>query len=223
MRANDSTRKLTLAAMFAALAFIVTVALPHIHLVAAAPFLSYDTKDVILAICGFTLGPVPALTVTAVVSLLEMLTVSGTGPIGCVMNLLSSAAFALPAAILYKRRRTLNSAGAGLALSVAVAVVTMLLWNYFITPLYMGVPRETVAAMLLPAFLPFNLIKAALNAALTMLIYKPVSRALKMSGLIASGGDAVSVDKVHSLRANLIAALVLAAAAIAALVMSGTI
>ena len=78
----------------------------------------------------------------------------------------------------------LRGAAAGLAAGVALMTGLMLLWNYFITPLYMGYPREAVAAMLLPVFLPFNLIKSALNAALTMLIYKPVSRALKRSGLV---------------------------------------
>ena len=220
MRANNSTRKLVLAAMFAALAYIVTVAVPHIHLVAAAPFLSYDTKDVILAICGFTLGPVAAAMTAAVVSFLEMLTVSGTGPIGFVMNLLSSAAFILPAAILYRRRRTLRGAAAGLVVSVITAVVTMLLWNYFITPLYMGVPRETVAAMLLPAFLPFNLIKAALNAAITMLVYKPISRALRRTGLLEARPDAAPAPKGHGLRASLIAALVLIVCIAAVLILS---
>ena len=39
----------------------------------------------------------------------------------------------------------------------------------------MGYPREAVAELLIPAFLPFNLLKGGLNAAITMLIYKPVS------------------------------------------------
>ena len=220
MRTNESTRKLVLAAMFAALAFIVTVAIPHIHLIAAAPFLSYDTKDVILAICGFTLGPISALTTTAVVSFLEMLTVSGTGPIGFVMNLLSSAAFVLPASILYKRKHTLAGAMAGLSLSIVAAVVTMLLWNYFITPLYMGVPRETVAKMLLSAFLPFNLIKAALNAAITMLVYKPISRALRQIGLLSDRTGDSPASKRHGLIAALIAALVLIACIIAVIILS---
>ena len=220
MRANNATRKLTLAAMFAALAYIVMCVI-HIRIVAAAPFLTYDPKDVILAICGFTLGPVPALGTTIVVSLLEMLTVSTTGPIGFVMNLLSSAAFILPPAILYKRRRTLRGAAAGLALGVALAVGSMLLWNYFITPLYMGYPREAVAAMLPTVFLPFNLIKAALNAAITMLVYKPVSRGLKRAGLLEARADEAPAPKGHGLRASVIAALVLAACVIAALLLRG--
>ena len=218
MRANNSTRKLVLAAMFAALAYIVMMVI-HIQIVAAAPFLTYDPKDVILAVCGFTLGPVPALMTPAVVSLLEMLTVSTTGPIGVIMNMLSSASFMLPAAALYARRRTLRAAAAGLAAGVAMAVIMMLLWNYFITPLYMGTPREVVAAMLLPVFLPFNLIKAALNAAITMLVYKPVSRALKRTGLLEAHPDAAPSPQGHSLRASLIAALVLLACIAAVLIL----
>ena len=63
-------------------------------------------------------------------------------------------------------------------------VVTMLLWNWLITPLYMGVDRATVEGMLIPAFLPFNLLKAGLNSALTIGLYKPLSTALRKIGLV---------------------------------------
>jgi riboflavin transporter FmnP len=53
-------------------------------------------------------------------------------------------------------------------------VPVMLLWNYFIAPIYMGYPREAVVELLIPVFLPFNLIKGGLNAAVTLLLYKPV-------------------------------------------------
>lgn len=61
-----------------------------------------------------------------------------------------------------------------------------LLWNYLITPLYMGYPREAVAKLLLPAFLPFNLLKAGLNVSFTFLLYKPVISALRKSGYVAA-------------------------------------
>ena len=54
----------------------------------------------------------------------------------------------------------------------------MMLWNWLLTPLYMGVPREEVVKLLLPAFLPFNFIKGGLNAAITILLYKPALSAL---------------------------------------------
>ena len=50
----------------------------------------------------------------------------------------------------------------------------MTLWNYLIAPIYMGYPREAIVELLIPAFIPFNLIKGGMNAAITMLLYKPV-------------------------------------------------
>ena len=38
--------------------------------------------------------------------------------------------------------------------------------------------------MLIPIFLPFNLIKSGLNAAITMLLYKPVKTVLEKSNLM---------------------------------------
>ena len=184
MNMENKTRRLTLMAMFAALAYIIMTVgrIP----ISSVEFLKYDPKDIILAICGFILGPVPALLTTFVVALIEMITVSTTGVIGFVMNLLSSVTFVCPAAAMYRRRHSLRGAVGGLIIGIALTTIAMLLWNYFITPMYMGYPREAVAAMLLPVFLPFNLIKGTINAAVTILIYKPVSRALKKSGLIES-------------------------------------
>ena len=48
----------------------------------------------------------------------------------------------------------------------------------------MGYPRKAVVELLIPAFLPFNLIKGGLNAAVPMLLYKPVVIALRRSHLI---------------------------------------
>ena len=43
--------------------------------------------------------------------------------------------------------------------------------------------------LLLPAFLPFNVIKSGLNAAITMILYKPVVTVLRRSDLIGSERD----------------------------------
>ena len=172
-----NTRKLTLMAMLAAMAYVamlVTRPLP-----AVAGFLRYDLKDVIVAISGFLLGPAAALAITVVVSLIEMVTIGTTGPIGLLMNVLSTAAFVLPSALMYRKDRTIKSAALGLILGVLLMTAVMLAWNYIITPLYMKVPRDVVAGMLLPTFLPFNLVKGGLNAGITMLLYKPLSGALK--------------------------------------------
>ena len=201
---KSTTRKLTLMAMLAAMAYVamlITRPLPQV-----AGFLSYDLKDVIVAIAGFILGPAEALLITVVVSLIEMVTVSHTGFIGLLMNVLSTGAFVLPAALLYRKSRTLRSAALGLALGVVLMAAVMLAWNYIITPLYMAVPRAVVAGMLLPTFLPFNLVKGGLNAGITMLLYKPLSAALKRLRFVSGGASAA--PRKFNLAATLISAFV---------------
>ena len=181
-----NTRTLAVCAMLCAMAYTLT-AVSHFllpPLLPSAAWLKYDPKDVILAIGALMLGPAPALLITIVTSVLEMLTFSETGWIGLVMNVIASGAFILPGALLYARRRTLRSAVAGLLFGVVFMTGLMLLWNAFLTPLYMGAPREAVIAMLVPVFLPFNAIKGGLNAAVTLLLYKPLTKALRSAKLL---------------------------------------
>jgi riboflavin transporter FmnP len=119
-----------------------------------------------------------------VVALVEMITVSDTGLIGFIMNLLATASFACTAAFIYKRKPVLSRAVIGLVSGGVLATVVMLLWNYLLTPIYMSQPRADVVALMLPALLPFNLLKVGLNGALTMLIYKPLVNALRRAGLV---------------------------------------
>ena len=177
---NDKTRKLTTVAMLCAIAYVVMV----VGRVPVVLFLKYDPKDVIITLGGLIWGTLTALEVSAIVSVIEMLSVSETGVLGCLMNIISTCSFACTASFIYKKRRTLSGAVIGLFAGSITMVVVMLLWNYLITPLYMGYPREAVAELLLPAFLPFNLLKAGLNTSFTFLLYKPVILALRKSGYI---------------------------------------
>ena len=185
---SQNTKNLVLLAMLAAMAYAI-VCLVRIPVVM---FLKYEPKDVIVTIGGFLLGPMASFIVSLVVSLLEMVTISETGPIGALMNLLSTCCFACTAALIYKRQRTISGAIAGLLIGSAAMVVAMLLWNWLITPLYMGVTRAAVEGMLIPVFLPFNTLKAGLNSAFILGLYKPLVTALSRTGLIPprSGGSA---------------------------------
>ena len=185
---TEKTRRLTLMAMIAAMAYVIML----VGRIPVVMFLKYDPKDIVIAIGGFMLGPGAAALTSLLVSLIEMVTVSDTGIIGCVMNVLSTVAFVLPAALIYHHRRTLKSAAFGLALGAVAMTAVMLAWNYILTPIYMGYPRAAVAEMLVPVFLPFNLLKGLLNAAFTMLLYKPVSTALKKTRIIVAEGEKAS-------------------------------
>lgn len=206
---RNHLRTLIALALLAAIAFVST-ALLRIPVVS---FLKYEPKDIVIAIAGFIFGPLPALGMTVVVALIECFTISDTGLWGLLMNVIASASFVLPAAILYKKRRTIGGAVTGLVFGGILAVVMMLLWNLLVTPIYLGYPRSAVADMLLPVFLPFNLLKCSINALLTILLYKPVSRALQASHLVEKSGGTSPGKKRNMIPAitGILLAIVIAA------------
>lgn len=83
---NSKTKKLTAAAMLCAVSYAVMAA----GRIPVVLFLKYDPKDVIITLGGLIWGSFTAFLVSVIVSSLEMFTVSDTGIIGCIMNVLST-------------------------------------------------------------------------------------------------------------------------------------
>lgn len=192
---NVKTKKLTTVAMLCAISYVVML-FGRIPMVL---FLKYDPKDVIITIGGFIYGPITALLISLCVSVIEMITASDTGIYGLIMNVVSTCAFACTASVIYKHKRTFFGALLGLIFATLFMTGIMLLWNYYITPLYMQSSREAVAALLLPAFLPFNLIKGAMNSAFTMIVYKPVVNTLRKTNLLYNDSKTTEKSRVSSL------------------------
>ena len=178
-----TAKKITTTAMIAALAYVVMVFV-RIPIMPAAPFLEYDPKDVLFVITGFLLGPLESFISIILVCLIEMVTVSDSGPIGLLMNVIASLFFVMPAVLIYHKKRTLPAAIIGLSVGVLAMTGSMILWNYLVTPGYMNVPRDVVVSMLPTIFLPFNLIKAGINMAITLIIYKPISKLMHLPALL---------------------------------------
>ena len=174
---------ITANAMFAALAFVSVLIL---KIPGIGGFLSMDFKDVIITIAAMFFGPVSALVLSVLVSVLEYLTVSGTGEYGLIMNILGSVAFSFVASLIYKYKKTLFGAILGLISGCVSMVAIMMIANLLVTPLYMGATTADVAAMIPTLLLPFNAVKGTLNAALTLLLYKPMSTILKRFGFVRS-------------------------------------
>ena len=180
-RSSISTKTITSVAMLTGLAYVVMLCsklLPSVN-----GFLDFDFKDVVICIGGFTFGPTVAAFISVLVAFVELITVSGTGPIGFIMNTLATCSFCCTASFIYKKRHTKAGAVLGLSIGVVCLVAVMLLWNYLITPIYQNVPREVVLDMLPTVFFPFNLAKGGMNMAATLLLYKPVVTALRKAGL----------------------------------------
>jgi riboflavin transporter FmnP len=175
------TRKMVAMAMLAAVSFVLMLVSHMVPKISG--FLQFDLKDIPIIIGGFIYGPLASAGISVAVSLLEMVTISTSGPIGLVMNVLASCSLACAAAFIYKRRPSLKGAVAGLVAGILTMTCVMLLWNWLLVPLYTpAVSRQQVVGMLLPIFLPFNLVKGGINAALTMLVYKPMVTAMRRTG-----------------------------------------
>ncbi len=210
---NDKTKerlnKISGAALFSALAYLCVF---FFHFIKVGGFLTFDAKDTFLVMCGMTFGPVFGVISTLIVTFLEFITISGTGPYGFLMNFVSSASFVFFASLIYKYRRSYQGAIVGLITSVFAMTAVMMGMNLLVTPRYTGMSASDVAAMIPTLLLPFNLTKAVLNAGLSLLLYKPVSSALRRAKLVPAKDG--SKPKTRYTVISTVAAILIIAAAV---------
>ena len=173
------SRKITLTAVFAALAFSAYFLFRF-----NVTFLTFDLKDAVITLSGLLLGPTTAFSVSLLVALLEFVVDSDTGWYGLLMNFASSATFSVVCATVYKYRKKLSGAILGLVSSILAMVAVMMVLNLFVTPAYMGAPRSQVISMIPTLLLPFNAVKGTVNAALVLILYKPIRRAMQAAKLL---------------------------------------
>lgn len=174
-----STRQLVSMAMLGAIS-IVLVAVVHFPLIPAAAFLEYDPADIPILICAFAYGPGAGLLLTVVVSFIQGMTVSAqSGIIGIIMHIFATGSCVLVAGTIYKRNKTKKTAIFALACGAVIQTLAMIVMNMIFTPLFMGAPLETVMAMMIPAIIPFNALKAGINCVITFFLYKSISHLIK--------------------------------------------
>jgi ECF transporter S component (folate family) len=179
MNRGNKIKKMTAVAMFCALAYVVML-----FIKIPVQFLTLDIKDSLIILCSLLFGPVSGVMIAVIVPFLELITISGTGIYGFIMNVLSSVTFSLTVGLIYRYKKSMTGAIIGLLSAVFAVTAVMLLANLFVTPYYLGGTTAQVAAMIPRILLPFNLIKAILNAAIVLLLYKPLSNILKKIGFI---------------------------------------
>lgn len=174
----NRTKKLVLAAVLTAMS-IVLLYVPFLRfpIFAAAPFLEYDAMDVPILIAALLMGFKGGICVTLVSCVIQGLTVSSaSGIYGIIMHFIATGGFVLGVSLVNKKTN-----GKKTVLSLVTGVICMVLItipaNLFVTPIFMGVTRQVVFAMLPTVFIPFNLVKASINAAVTFLIFGPVKKA----------------------------------------------
>lgn len=165
------TRQLVTMALMCAIGVLLSFV--EFPLLPGVTWLKYDASAMPAMVCGFAFGPAAGLAVGIVGAVIHGILMADFS--GAVMNILVVVGFILPAALVYRRSRTFKSGVVGLVLSAIAATAMAIVGNLVITPMWLGVPLDAVIAMILPILVPFNLIKAAINAVLTLIVYKSVS------------------------------------------------
>ncbi len=160
----------------------------------APSFYEIDLSEVVVMIGGFALGPIAGVFIELVKILLNLL-LNGTvtAGVGELANFVIGCAYILPAAILYRRKKTFKSAILGMVIgTVSITVVGAIMNLYVMLPAYValaGFPMEaligmgsavnpaidSVGTLVLFATVPFNLIKGIITSLLVGILYKRLS------------------------------------------------
>ncbi|MBT2698900.1 riboflavin transporter FmnP [Neobacillus sp. B4I6] len=138
-------------------------------------FLFVDFSDIPALIATLIFGPIAGILVEFFKNVLNYIqTGSFTGiPVGHIANFAAGIVFILPTYFVYNRLKTRKGMTLALIAGTAIMAVMMSLLNYFfILPAYtalMGFPD--MRNLVVPAILPFNLIKGVMMSSIFMLLF----------------------------------------------------
>jgi riboflavin transporter FmnP len=166
----DTKQLVTMALMCAIGILLSFIEFP---LIPGVSFLKYDASCMPAMVVGFAFGGGAGVIVGVVGAIIHGIMMGDF--VGAIMNIIVVLAMVLPSAAVYRKGRTFKNAVIGLTIAVVVATIAAVVANLVIDPVLYGMPFDTVVAMVIPALLPFNIVKAIINSALTVIIYKSIS------------------------------------------------
>ena len=163
----------------------------------APSFYELDLSEAVILMGGFAMGPMAAVMMELLKNLLNLL-MNGTitAGVGEFANFVMGCALVVPAAVIYKYKKTMKGAILSLCVGVLSLVVIGCLVNYFIMiPAYValaGFPlnaildmakaanplADSLEAMIVFAVAPFNLVKGIICSIINLLLYKRLSKIL---------------------------------------------
>lgn len=182
------TRRIAVTALLCAMAAICTLLL-EFPILPGVTWLKYDPSGIVALIAGFAFGPATGAVVSVIPYLVHVATASGV--YGMIMAVLATFSLVMPASLIYQRNRTMRGAVLGLVVGGVVCLPACIVGNLIVTPFYTGMPLDAVVALIVPALLPFNLIKIIVNCAVFALIMRPAFKAMGVEVPSASNvGDA---------------------------------
>ncbi len=165
------TRQLVTMALLSAIGALL--AFIQIPLIPGASFLSYDPSFVPAMVCGFTYGPGAGVAVGCIGVVIYGLIMGNW--VGALINVIMAVCYILPAALIYRRFHSFKGGCVGLIVSCVTMLIGAILANLTVGVWFWYGSTDVIIPLILPAIVPFNLIKAGLNSVLTLVIYKAVS------------------------------------------------
>jgi riboflavin transporter FmnP len=155
---NRKYLPLVLTAVLAAMSFVFELTLAFSF--PPAPFLKLAPGDVPTIVAAVLLGPFSGAACALVNSVLFAAVTGEGGPWGILMHFIASGGMAVVIGVLARKTRHLHLP---MVAGIITRVALMVPFNLLVTPIYMGVSRQTVLAMIVPVIVPFNLAHAGLN------------------------------------------------------------
>lgn len=180
---NNKTNKIVKIGIFAAVSAVLMVL--EFPFPFFPGFLKFEISDVPALIGSFSMGPLVGVIIELIKNLIKIL-IKGTSTagIGELANFSIAAVWVFVAGVIYKKKKSKKSA----IIALAVSVISMSLFGAFLNytvllPLYgkaFGMEFGNLAIYAVSIILPFNLLKGSIVSVLTFLLYKNVSKALKL-------------------------------------------
>lgn len=164
------TRQLVVVALMCAISILLSFV--EFPIIPAASFLKLDIALVPSTVVGFAYGIGPGL-LCAIASAIAHAIITGDW-VGAIMNSIVALSFIAPSALVCRRMPTLKGQIIGLSVATVCLVVAISIANLIIDPIFYGLPLDAVAALVVPAIIPFNVIKGVLVSVLTILAYRSV-------------------------------------------------
>lgn len=188
MQTTSRIRKMTGTAMLAAVSAVlmfIDFSVPFMP-----GFIKMDVSELPALLAGFAYGPVSGVVVCLLKNLINLMRTS-TGGVGEFCNFLLGVCFVVPAALLYRHKKSRSAAVIGSVVGAVSMALLSVPVNYFISyPVYQNfMPLDAIISMyqaILPGVdgllqclivfnLPFTLLKGVLDAVLAFAVYKPLS------------------------------------------------
>jgi len=163
-----------LAALVILILMAMVTSFVEIPLIPNAEWLKYDPSGIIAVLATLLYGPWVG-TAVAVLAWIPRLV---TDPLGAFMNIMASVSMVIVMGLIYRQYPTFKRAVEGACVGVVVSVLVSICLNFVVTPLYLPATYEDVAALVLPSLLPFNVIKAVVNGAVALVVYRKLASLL---------------------------------------------